>query len=173
MGMVAESDIPTEDAVAIPLPLSGGGVIWVDRADWEWAVRFRWSRQGTARGYAGRNEERNGRQRLVYLHRQIMDAPTGVHVDHINGDPLDNRRANLRLVTQSENQQNRSPVNPRSRSGHRNVHWSASKQRWIVALRVDRRRITVGRYRSLDDAVATARLARARYMPAASREEMR
>jgi len=42
----------------------------------------------------------------VYLHRWIMGSPATKHVDHINGDKLDNRRSNLRIVTASENPHN-------------------------------------------------------------------
>jgi dipeptidase D len=44
-----------------------------------------------------------GRVKSVYLHREIMDPPKGLLVDHKNGDTLDNRKANLRLATHSQN----------------------------------------------------------------------
>lgn len=43
---------------------------------------------------------------ITYLHRFIMNAPKGKKVDHINHDPLDNRKQNLRLCKHSENLQN-------------------------------------------------------------------
>lgn len=41
------------------------------------------------------------------LHRQLMDPPRGMEVDHINGDTLDNRRSNLRVCTRQQNHRNR------------------------------------------------------------------
>jgi hypothetical protein len=46
-------------------------------------------------------------RRLVKLHRILSGAAPGLVVDHINHDPLDNRRCNLRVVTQAENVRNR------------------------------------------------------------------
>ena len=48
--------------------------------------------------------------KIVQLHRLIMNAPKGLLVDHRNGDSLDNRRANLRLATHSQNQWNRQKI---------------------------------------------------------------
>ena len=44
--------------------------------------------------------------KLGYLHRYILKAPKKVYVDHINGNPLDNRRENLRICTIAQNNQN-------------------------------------------------------------------
>jgi hypothetical protein len=51
----------------------------------------------------------SGRRSGLTMHRLIMDAKPGQQVDHINGDGLDNRRANLRFSTQKQNCQNRRP----------------------------------------------------------------
>ena len=65
-------------------------------------------------GYVQRQVGRRGeRLRKLYLHREIMglgqarDGDPDVVVDHINRDPRDNRRANLRMVSRAENNQNR------------------------------------------------------------------
>lgn len=58
---------------------------------------------------AARSVRVNGAIRLVYMHRQILDAPPGLLVDHVNHDTLDNRRSNLRLCSNQQNQWNRKP----------------------------------------------------------------
>lgn len=88
------------------IPLSGGkSHAVVDAASepfigqWDWSV--------SSQGYARRSITVSGKTHLVWMHRVICCAPEGVEVDHINGDPLDNRTGNLRLVTHGQNLQNR------------------------------------------------------------------
>jgi hypothetical protein len=54
------------------------------------------------------------------MHRQIMGAKEGQEIDHINGNGLDNRRENLRIVTRSQNLANR-PAFKSSKSGYKGV----------------------------------------------------
>ncbi len=88
-----------EDVIEIP---SGGGrVALIAEEDQGKVEAIGWyaSEVDEGRHYAVATVE----GRLVYLHRLILNAPPKVRVDHRNGDELDNRRANLRLPTQSQN----------------------------------------------------------------------
>ena len=49
----------------------------------------------------------DGKQKTKSLHQLIMNTPKGMDTDHIDGDPLNNRRKNLRKCTRSENMRNR------------------------------------------------------------------
>ena len=92
------------------IALSHGKVALVDDEDYEALSRFRWRAHAESGKwwYAVRNAPHVTRSRgTIKMHRQILEAPKGVMVDHINGDTLDNRRFNLRLCTPSQNSQNR------------------------------------------------------------------
>lgn len=80
----------------------------VDDCDFERLASLKWqSRVTKANVYATHAVGRGGKYWQVAMHRMILDAPPALHVDHINGDGLDNRRSNLRLCTQAENNRNR------------------------------------------------------------------
>jgi hypothetical protein len=59
--------------------------------------------------------------KTTYLHRLIMQPQGKMTVDHINMNPLDNRRCNLRLATRSQNQMNHK-VQSNNTSGFKGVH---------------------------------------------------
>ena len=86
---------------------SDGAEILVDRADYDRLNQYRWFAAGTKNGYAGRSVTRNGKSRVCYMHRELLAPPPGFVVDHVNGNPLDNRRSNLRICTHSQNCVNR------------------------------------------------------------------
>jgi hypothetical protein len=87
------------------IPLTKGGVAVVDDGDFEWLSRNSWYL--SQNGYAMRSSAKDGVRFCLPMHRAITDAPSGMHVDHINGDKLDNRRENLRVCTPAQNQGNR------------------------------------------------------------------
>lgn len=126
----------------------------VSDEDFERIAAFHWHMSD--RGYVCRFEggSRSGLRRKIYLHRQIMDAPAGVDVDHINGDRLDNRRENLRLASRSENLRNRSST-PGSRSRFKGVHRCPSTGQWAAKLSIKGRVIWLGRH-DTEEAAARA-----------------
>jgi len=91
----------------------------------------------------------------LFLHRFILDMheDDGDVVDHINGNPLDNRLSNLRIVSQAKNSVNRSKNNANNKSGFRGVHWVTRDKRWVVYFRRSGKTLWVGRYKTLECAV--------------------
>ena len=98
---------PPNDAIRY-IPLTRGKFAIVDTADYEWLSQYKWLATGNEkRGfYAGR---RVG-AKLLLMHREIMQPPAGMVVDHISGNGLDERRANLRVCSQKRNSHNRRPT---------------------------------------------------------------
>ncbi len=96
---------PTGDDVRY-IPLTRGLYALVDASDYEWLCRHKWSVHDTGPGKA-QYAVRGCKGRKIFMHRQIMQPPLGMVVDHINRNGLDNRRANLRNCTRQQNLQNR------------------------------------------------------------------
>lgn len=89
------------------IELTQGLFAVVDDSDYEELTRFRWHpRRSRGTYYAQRADFSKGRRRTICMHRQITGAQRGEIVDHINGDGLDNRNANLRLCTAQQNAAN-------------------------------------------------------------------
>jgi hypothetical protein len=105
------------------IPLVGGLLTWVDADDARMVAGWTWSalRRKDGRGwYAVRWETAGGQRRSIYLHRQLLAAPPGSDVVHVNGDGLGNRRTNLRLCTRSQSAASRRTCSPQT--GYRGVY---------------------------------------------------
>jgi hypothetical protein len=90
--------------------------------------------------YAVRTIRAGGRQ-TVYMHREIMDAPPDLEVDHERHRPLadkviDNRRENLRICTTQQNQCNRRPQCGGT-SAFKGVRWHKRDRKWHARIQVD------------------------------------
>lgn len=103
--------------------------------------------------------------KIVLLHRLLTGAPPDTVVDHINGDRLDNRRANLRVVSQGMNSQNQR-LSGASSSGYRGVSWDRQRNKWIAQATLHGRHIFIGRFDTIEQAAEAAHLWRVENMPA-------
>lgn len=153
----------------IPLRGRGGGIrayALVDDEDYERVAAHRWSLQGT--GYAHRKVGPKGAQTAILLHRFILglEKGDGLHTDHRNGDRLDCQRANLRIVTNAQNHQNRT-VGKANRSGHLGVSWfplARTPGRWRAAVVLDGKQHHLGLFDDVDDAAQAVADFRAEHM---------
>lgn len=73
---------------------------------------------------------------FVMLHRLVMAAKNGEYVDHINHSRIDNRKRNLRIVTNAQNQWNKSKQ-ANNTSGIRGVTYDKSRSKWQAQLTVN------------------------------------
>lgn len=84
----------------------------------------------------------------VAMHRSIMGVTNRyVHVDHINGNPADNRRENLRLCTRSQNMQNRA-VHRDMKSGFKGVYKQSHYEGWQARIQANGKSKQIGTFSS-------------------------
>jgi|SRR6185436_7585055 len=142
----------------------------IDSSDADKLGNYRWSifdNHGTC--YAVR---RDGKTRArIFMHREILGLPRGKspEIDHINRNGLDNRRANLRIVTTAQNQQNRS-AHTDNQSGYRGVFhdWRNSSKPWIAKAVLNDHKFYLGSFESAEEAGSVARAWRLAHMPFAT-----
>lgn len=86
----------------------------------------------------------------IKLHRFIANTPKGMHTDHINRNRLDNRKCNLRICSQSENNLNKSAYKNNT-SGRRGV--KHKNGRYEAVIKYNKEKYYLGFFTNFDDAV--------------------
>jgi len=74
-----------------------------------------------------------------------------MHVDHINGNPLDNRKSNLRICTHAENSNNTGP-RKNNTSGYKGVYWAKRNKRWLAQITHNGKQVYIGHYKDKEEA---------------------
>lgn len=144
------------------VPLTKGYTALIDAddvplvEDWNWHAVV-----GATTVYAARGMSAGGKSRTIILHRVLISAPDGMDVDHINGDGLDNRRANLRIATRMENLCNKS-IYCNNKSGFKGVYWDRHNKRWRSRIWLNRKQHSLGSH-------ATAEAAHEAYVAGSAR----
>lgn len=128
----------------------------VDIEDVELVSGFRWYCDKD--GYV--KTLRNGTR--LKLHRLIMGEPEGKVIDHFDHNKLNNRRANLIICTQLENNQNIS-MRKDNTSGVRGVHWRKDSNKWRATIYVNKKTINLGQFSSFNEAVKARQDAEEKY----------
>lgn len=126
------------------LQLSRGLKAIIDNSDYDELSAFKWYPRPHKNGsvYVYRKTYKNGGTQFIYLHRHIMAPPDGMVVDHINGDPLDNRRSNLCICTQAEN------IRKGKLAVKGGVYFCNQTRKWAAKITWDTKRIFLGRFGS-------------------------
>lgn len=129
------------------ISVSQGRKAIVDNDDYELLSQYKWylhvSRRRTAEDlhYCWTHQV-DGHN--VLMHRLIMNAQPGQFVDHINGNGLDNRKANLRLCSKSQNAQN---IKARwGKSRFKGVYWHKHRKKWAVEININGKKKSLGHY---------------------------
>lgn len=123
--------IAKEDYILLPLNKEATQFTRVDKdSD---AVNYNWCSDGE---YAVRLYK--GKPRAMHLIMFEGQVPKGMQIDHINRDKLDNRRANLRIVSRSLNQINK--VMKNNKTGYRGVMLDKRANKWTAVVAFNRKK---------------------------------
>ena len=118
----------------------------VDDEDYEILNRFSWYLIERTDGcYAYTKIDGN----TVYMHQFVLPSnDPKLTPDHKNGNGLDNQKINLRLATPSQQGANRGKQSNGKSSQYKGVCWDKENRKWIVHIKVDKKMIHLGRFKS-------------------------
>jgi hypothetical protein len=131
------------------IPLSKGKFALVDADIHDRLAQQKWCYNG--RYACGWNR---GTKSMTYMHWEVMGRPPrGMQVDHINGNSLDNRKANLRFCTSSQNQQNRKITRRRSAfAQYKGTFFVQDSKKWRANININGKNEPLGLFTSEEDA---------------------
>lgn len=138
--------------------LASGHVLIIDDEDADLIGGYKWRVKDGINNHVKRGTSfiKEGKKvnQTIYLHRLILEKHghclDGMHVDHINRNPLDCRKSNLRVALCRENARNTS-LRKDNTSGFKGVS-KASRWGWQAAIRVDGKRIYLGTFKTPEEA---------------------
>jgi hypothetical protein len=133
------------------IPLTQGKFAIVDPEDYPSFAKYKWHLAQSPTGlYAvrwHRVKYKNTRKR-IWMHRQVIHVPKNMVCDHVNRSSLDNRKANLRPATVSQNLCNRSRRKTKTRSKYKGLEWDRAQKKWKARIQFNNRKIYLGSFAS-------------------------
>lgn len=122
---------------------------YIDEEDIDLVKYFTWNiqeqpkKKGPSTFYVGTHIKNDGKHYTLRIHRLLMNPPKGMDVDHINQDPLNNTRANLRIVTRQQNCFNTSA---------KGYYFDKTKQKYRAAIAAYGKRYHLGLFSTEEEA---------------------
>ncbi|MDR1506551.1 MAG: HNH endonuclease [Treponema sp.] len=130
----------TEDDNAVEMVITGGKII-IDKEDIAVMLSYG-KRHISIKNYCALNNKR------ILLHRILMDVPNNLFIDHKNGNTLDNRKCNLRICTQAQNNKNSKSRN----KSLKDIYWDEKRKKWRVRIDFSKKRLNIGYYDTAEKA---------------------
>jgi len=126
------------------IKLTHGQVALVDDEDYADLNQFNWHAHAAPNTYYGRRilPQEEGKRIMLYMHHQIMGKPsTGLEIDHIDQNGLNNQRNNLRFITHRVN----CHYNHKSTTSlYPGVSWDSNRKRWYTCIQINKKRKFLG-----------------------------
>lgn len=138
---------------------NNGGFFIFDLEDYELLKSYTWTNR---KGYASSCKRENGKPIPINAHRLIMGViDSNLEIDHINGEPSDNRKINLRIVNHVDNMKNRK-LSKRNKSGYTGVS-QTKNGKWRARIRQNKQNIWLGVFETKEEATQARKDAEEKY----------
>lgn len=126
--------------------------VLLDDEDFENVTKHRWF---INKGYAQRACWDGKNYVNLSMHRFVMQEPEGKVIDHIDGNPLNNQKKNLRATTQAANLRNSKVA--------KGYTWVAKRQKWQAQIRLNYKQLFLGYFSTEAEAREAYLAARKKY----------
>jgi hypothetical protein len=113
----------------------------VDKEIYYDLIKYKWYLNNYGYVHANINNQ------MIKLHRYIMNYTGNNYIDHINNNPLDNRKCNLRIVTPAQNMMNQSS-SKNSSSKYIGVGFDKRLNNWRARIHIDGKEVFLGRFKT-------------------------
>ena len=108
----------------------------------------------------------NDKGKVVLMHRIIMNAPDyktiKLDVDHINHCTIDNRKANLRLISHQQNLMNQK-CNCTNKCKHKGIYYDKERKKWRAEIKYNSKKYRLGRFNTLEEAIEARKQAETKF----------
>jgi hypothetical protein len=128
------------------IPLTQGKYAIVDPEDYQRLIKYKWHANKAKNTYYAVRRVHVGfnKWKHIKMHREVLNPPDHLFVDHINHNGLDNRIANLRTATPQQNAYNRIHFTKNPSSKYKGVSWNRYKKKWSVQIRYNSKSKFIG-----------------------------
>lgn len=126
----------------------------VDNEHYDWLSQYSWHiKQAKNRSdYAKFTTPRkDGKQKTIHMHQILLWCPQGYEIDHINGNGLDNRMENLRIVTRLQNSMNQHKKKI-GKSKYKGITYDTRSNSWQARIGKNNQRFNIGTFKKEEDA---------------------
>ena len=137
----------------IEIVLTQGQSTKISKGDFDKVRPYKWYAVKRRKGYwaCAHSLLPDGTKKNISLHRLLLEPDEDHVVDHINMNPLDNRRENIRIASRSQNQMNRR-VSSNNTTGYKGVSIDSRSGKFIASISVNCKFIRLGTFQTAEEA---------------------
>lgn len=140
------------------ISLTKGEFALVDDEDFDYLNKWKWH---YCAFYACRSYNKG---RKIGMHREILKLyNSDLDVDHIDGNPLNNQKNNLRISTRSENNMNRNKTTRKNSSKYKGLVFYPKRNKFKVTINAHKKTYFIGYFRNEIDAAKAYNTAAIKY----------